>query len=217
MLVSPLLSANLAADIMLMFQKGAGHSEIEQRLTGLPLEEQIHLLRLIFFQFELTDEGDKNLLSLWEKLLSPNHPLNTKQIRDMLWAQSGWWDAFQRIEWKDTHKTDEMEKSLDTFGQKESYVEYFKWVTLHPPYCHIHEIWDEHRRGAITSLGRYAYHRNGKSLEVFLCRHLDDWINVQMDTIDILVAMKSRLFAKLGPWYMENDPYLRPFLKEYFS
>lgn len=73
-------------------------------------------------------------------------------------------------------------------------------------------IWDEHRRGAIICLARYAYKR---STELFLARHLDDWNTIQVDVIELLAALKSRVFARLAPWYIQHDPSLQPILEAY--
>jgi hypothetical protein len=73
-------------------------------------------------------------------------------------------------------------------------------------------IWDEHRRGAIICLARYAYKR---STELFLARHLDDWNTIQRDVIELLAALRSRVFARLAPWYIQHDPSLKPILEAY--
>lgn len=91
-------------------------------------------------------------------------------------------------------------------------MEFFKWVALSPSVPEQNKIWDEYRRGAVICIGKYCM---GKERELFLVRHLDDWNTIQIEVVQMLAAMKSRLLAQVAPWYIEHDDLLKPIIEEY--
>lgn len=216
MLVSPLLSLELVKHVLLLAKRGDARDEILDVLSALVLEERIQILR--FLDNHCEGKYSSALYEVWQSYISYDHVLNTKEHRRALHEIGQWWDAFGGAEDLTIQQYDELEALLDTLGNTPEGIEYFKWVALNavglyprrreeqPP------IWDEHRRGAIICLAKYAY---SKEMELFLARHLDDWHTIQVEVIAILAALKSRLLPKLASWYIKDDSLLKPHLEEY--
>ncbi len=215
MQVSPLLPAQVVRSIAGLLREPDVQPVLDH-LAPLALEERVHILRFLACR-GLDNAAYVRLLNIWSTVLPSTHRLDTPDLRLALWRQSEWWDAFGLGHQMTVKEYDRLEALLDQVGCTAEGVDYFQWVALHPMYERVNAVWDEERRGAIISLARYAYIRAEGSQERFLARHLDDWINVQTDVIDILVAMKSRLLAHIAPWYLQHDPDLRPFLEDCFS
>lgn len=214
MLVSPLLSHNLVEQIHMLLKKGRSEKEILSSLEKLSPEEKIHILRWIYNRCELSQSEIEHVLTIWRSLVPGTHPFHSADHKKALYHVGQWWDAFGEKEGMTIKQYDELERLLDGLGYKEQGKEYFKWVALYPVInIDENDIWDEDRRGAIVCLGKYGC---GKNIELFLARHLDDWSTIQIEVVQILAAMKSRLLAKLAPWYIENDTLLKPILEEFF-
>lgn len=180
-------------------------------MKDFSIEEKVHILRFIYNG--ASDDMVAHIHRIWRSIIPQDHPLNTHEHKKALNAIATWWDAFGCAEGMTPSDYDVLEQLLDTLGATPEGRDYFKWVALTPVINPGKEgIWDEHRRGAIICLGKYAY---SKETEVFLARHLDDWNTIQIEVVQILAAMKSRLLIKLAPWYMQNDDLLRPILNEY--
>ncbi len=214
--ISPLLVPE-QVEVIAEALRTRGNEEWGQTiLAPLPREVSLHMLRFLMLH-GLPDEAHEQMLAIWRAIL-PQPPANDSvELREALWSQSAWWDAFGPHTPHELARIDQLEGLLNQIGTNTAGLEYFYWVAEHPPYSCMDDIWDEHRRGAIIALGRYGYSQNAARCEEFLVRHLDDWINVQTDALDILVATKSRLLARVAPWYMAHDPDVRPFLQTYFG
>lgn len=212
MLISPLLQEEIVLGVSFLLERGSGESKIVDLLKDLPIEEAVHVLRFIYNK-DLNI--DIHLIStIWHTFIPRTHPLNTRENLRALNALGKWWDTFGSDEDISVQQYDAMELLLDTLGSSPEGKDYFKWVALYPVNQENNSnIWDEHRRGAIVCLGKYAY---SKETELFLARHLDDWNTIQVEVVQILAAMKSRLLAKIAPWYLKNDDLLKEILEEYF-
>lgn len=216
MQLSPLLDTEQVRHIVAALH----HSQKDERLKALieqaPREVVVHVLRALVLQ-GMPDDEYARMLVAWEAILQPPPAIDQPDLREALWRQSTWWDAFGDQSAETRTHMNRLEETLRTVGCTQAGIVYFQWVAEHPPNARLNGIWDEHRRGALVALGQYGYGALGSSCEVLLARHLDDWINVQTDVIDLLVAFKSRLLARLAPWYMAHDPDIRPFLQPYFE
>ncbi len=214
MQISPLLPKDTVKHVCaLLTGKGKSRdAHILAALADFPLEEKIHVLRFLYNKLE-GDDTIAYLYRIWRSLVPLNHPLNTEEHRSALYEIGQWWDAFGCREGMTLQSYDVLEHQLDRLGMTAEGRTYFTWVALYPVGIEEGLIWDEHRRGAIVCLGKYAY---CKETEFFLARHLDDWSTIQIEAVLILAALKSRLLAKLAPWYLIHDDGLKPLLEEYF-
>jgi hypothetical protein len=211
MLIPPLLQSSIVENIAALLKSGDAENEIPSVLKKLSLIESSHTLRFLFNKPEFSDAEIAHLLQIWYTIVPPTHNLDTVENRKALYAIGQWWDTFGQTE---NFSYDELECLLDALGASPEGKAYFEWVALSPTTMMQKKvIWDEDRRGAIVSLGKYAYCREN---EVFLAHYLDDAHIIQIEVIRILAALKSRLLAKLAPWYIQNDDLLRPILQEYF-
>ncbi len=210
MLTSPLLSAVLLQSLADLIKKGKT-DEVVVLLRDLPLEEKIHYLRYLYHK--LADKDIPPVYAVWYSFLPREHVLNTEHQRNALYRAGQWWDAFDEIDGRSGSECDELEQVLEALGTTSVGREFLRWVALSPS-VQVQEgkIGEEHRRGAIISLARYDYNR---PTELFLARHLDDWTTIQVDVIEILAALKSRVLARLAPWYSQHDVTLREVLAEY--
>lgn len=212
--VSPLLSEKLVYAVSEKLNSVRSDKRIQSYLDPLPLDQKIHVLRFLLLRGELSDAQEARIYALWRKILPAQHVSDSETLREALWQQSKWWNAFGPQVPAEQGHVDALEAFLDKEGHRPESADYFLWVALHPPFVRLHGIWDEHRRGALTSIARYAYSRPEASYELPIARHLDDWINMQTDALDILAAMKSSVLPRLAPWYKEHDSDLYPFLEE---
>ncbi len=213
MRVSPLLSTENVGRISTMFSNNMSEDIILDELKAFSIEEGVHILRFLHNKPEISETYTDRLYRVWRSIVPSHHDLDTPEHRKALYEIQRWWDVFALSEGMTSQRYDELEKVLDTLGATPEGKMYFRWVALSPVDSTHETLWDEDRRGAILCLGKYAYHHE---TEQFLARHLDDWHMIQVEVIHIFVAMRSRLFAKLAPWYMDNDIWLQPYLKEYF-
>ena len=157
-------------------------------------EEQVHILRFLSFQNDLSDISYNTIMNIWRQKISSEHVLDTQNARIALEKQAIWWDLFE--EDKSEEYYNDLEDTLNKLGNTSEGVDYFRWIALHPPYFGMDRVSDEQRRGAIICIAKYAFFRNDGSSEIFIARHMDDWINIQTDVINILVATKARIFKK---------------------
>lgn len=214
--VSPLLDAEQVTRIDQSLKSPAAETELIPILKEMPREVAIHTLRFLALH-GVPDDAYAHLLTAWRALLPPPPEVDSVEMREALWHLSEWWDAFDAPTPAQRMRMDNLEDVLCAAGRTAAGVNYFVWVVEHPPYARMDEIWDEHRRGAIMALGQYGSSVLGRSCEVLLCRHLDDWVVLQADVVGILVAFNSRLLSTVAHWYLANDPDLQPFLVEYFG
>lgn len=215
--VSPLLNAALVDLVADGLQQGMAPDLIALPLLACPLDERIHVLRFLLYR-EIGDAAfHARLLQTWRSILSPSHPLDSPELREALARLSAWWDAFGLGHQLTTDDYDYLEATLNAAGSSEEGVNYLQWIALHPLLARMDDIGDATRRGAIISLGRYGFMRPYGSLETALARHLDDGFTVQTDVVNILAALRSRLFARLANWYLANDPRLKPLVKKIFA
>jgi len=212
--IPPLLSSQQVDQMLELLQGQLSDQAEEALLVGLPLDERIHILRFLSLQPGVSKEAYARILSIWRDLLPPSHKADDPELREALWRQSEWWIAPTKDRAETEGRLDYLETLLERVGHTSLGISYFQWVALHPPYTRMDDVWDEHRRGALTSIARYGYSRSEGSCEIFLARHLDDWVNIQTDVIDIFAAMKSRLIVKIGSWYIEHDKNIAPFIQE---
>jgi|GEM_PF-4089202 len=215
MLVPPLLSPSLLQSITSLIEKNQTDG-VMALLKNFPLEEKVHYLR--YFYHQSPDEHVPCIFTVWQACMPLDHPLNTEQYRHALYTAGMWWDVFKEQDQRRNPAYDTLEGMLEALGATDEGREFFRWVTLYPvgiqKWLNLSPsemlIWDEHRRGAIICLARYAYKR---STEFFLARHLDDWNTIQIDVIELLAALRSRVLARLAPWYIQHDPSLKPILE----
>ena len=215
MIVSPLLSQPLVERVSLLLQQKGTKEKIIEVLEKLPREEKIHVLRFLYIHS--STENISCLYEVWGTYIPSTHVLNTKEHCRALHEIGSWWDTYRRAEDLSVKQYDELEAQLDALGNTAEGHEYFRWVALFPVSLYMPgsaqtRIWDEHRRGSIVCLAKYAYSRE---TERFLARHLDDWNTIGLEVLEILAAMKSRLLPKLAPWYVKHDSLLKPLLKVY--
>jgi hypothetical protein len=212
MLVSPMLSISLVESVLSLLKNDENADyAIEELLRGFPIEKKVHILRFIYQHS--TENIVDSIQKVWRSIIPQDHELNTLENQKALNAIAIWWDAFGCIDGMTPSDYDVLEQSLDTIGITLEGRDYFKWVALSPVIDPVKNgMWDENRRGAIVCLYKYAYNQE---MEIFLARHLDDWNTIQVDVVQMLAAMKSRLLVKLAPWYIKNDDLLRPILQEY--
>jgi hypothetical protein len=211
MVIPPLLPESVVKNLFLLLKEKKGDEAILDMLKGFPLEEKIHILRFLSNKGE--DEWIPHIFRVWRSLVPVNHRLNTETNRRALQEIGQWWDAFGVREGMTVQQYDELEQVLDRLGATSDGKDFFRWVALYPVGSEHGTIWDEDRRGAIVCLGKYAF---SPETELFLARHLDDWNTIQVEVVYILAAAKSRLLARMAPWYMKNDDGLQPILEEFF-
>jgi len=215
MIVSPLLSADRVQQVFNLLQYSDDNDRLFALFHTAPLDENLHLLRFLSFQPEVSGETYDRLIAIWRTLLPSTQREDNPLIRKALWRVSTWWDFEESP--ATSEENAHLEAHLAQIAGNEKGIDFLKWVVLHPPYRHeIDGIFDEHRRGAITSLARYAYGKQSDTNEIFFARFMDDWLNMQTDVIDILVAMKARILLKIMPWYIEHDTHIRPSLLALF-
>lgn len=210
MFVSPLLPTSLVEQIYSKIKGRADKDDILGMLQDQSLEEKIHILR--FLLNKATDCDVKTLYAVWHTLISQNSEFNTPLYRNALDKIGKWWEAFESVTEKSKKEFDDLERSLDVLATTDEGKKFFEWVALSPAEPKYNGIWDEHRRGAIICIGKYYA---GKEKEVFLVHHLDDWNTIQIEVVQILAAMKSRILVKVAPWYIEHDDILKPIIGEY--
>lgn len=220
MLTPPLLSEPLMKSIADLLKHGKT-DEIIELLKDLPVDAKIHYLRHLYHKS--ADKDIPCIYAIWQSFIPLDHILNTEQCRNALYEIGQWWHVFNEAEDRIHLEYDTLELVLEELGATAEGRAFFKWVALYPvgiekwltphaPRMAQWLIWDEHRRGAVICLARYAYNR---STELFLARHLDDWNTIQIDVIELLAALRSRVLARLAPWYIRHDTSLRPILEEY--
>ncbi|HLG63996.1 MAG TPA: hypothetical protein VKY19_18785 [Ktedonosporobacter sp.] len=214
MLVSPLLSADRVHRLSTLLSTSTSEETILDEFKDFSVEEQIHMLRFLYERADISRAYKDHLYRVWHFLLPPHHDLDTVENRNLLHEIQHWWDAFELREGMTTQQYDALEASLDALGATAEGKEYFKWVALSPVDLKQEgHVWDEDRRGAVICLGKYSH---DQATELFLARHLDDTTVLQIEVVQILAARKSRLLARLAPWYLEHDIWLKPNLQEYF-
>ncbi len=211
MLIPPLLSEDIIENVFLSLKKNKGDEAILSIIKDFPIEEKIHILR--FLSNNVEDQWIPHIFRVWCSLISADHRLNTETNRRALQEIGQWWDAFGVREGMTVQQYDELEQVLDRLGATSDGKDFFRWVALYPVGSEHGTIWDEDRRGAIVCLGKYAF---SPETELFLARHLDDWNTIQVEVVHILAAAKSRLLARVAPWYMKNDDGLQPILEGFF-
>jgi hypothetical protein len=212
--ISPLLPATLVEHIMSLLASEDDLQRIQLQLDPLPLEERVHVLRFLARRASLSNQGEQYLVAVWRKLLLESHPLDSPDLRLALVQVCRGWDIWGEPPLPRT-KLDELETLLEQIGRTQEGTSYFEWVALHPHYPRMDNLFEEERRGALTALARYGFIRPNRSSEFFIARHLDDSPNVQDDVLHILEVMKSRVLARLAPWYMRYDEALKPTLIEH--
>lgn len=214
MLVSPLLSAERVQQLSALLSASTPEETILDEFKECSVEEQIHMLRFLDERPDISEHYSDHLLRVWHHLLPSRHELDSVENRTLLHEIQHWWDAFELREGMTTQQYDAMEAALDALGATAEGKEYFKWVALSPVDLKQQgHVWDEDRRGALICLGKYSH---DQATELFLARHLDDTAVLQIEVVQILAARKSRLLARLAPWYLEHDIWLKPDLLEYF-
>lgn len=214
MLVTPLLSHSVISHLDDLFKHQATEKTICNLLYDFSLEEQIHMLRFLYNKSDISQSYVEDLYAVWKSLLPSNNQWNTQKNRDALLEIGQWWDTFGVANGKTVSYYNELEQALDTIGKTSEGVAFFKWVLLSPVWAMPVDLLDDHRRGAVVCLGKYA--SSEPDIDLFLARHLDDQYTIQVEVISVLYARRSRLFGKLAPWYLANDEYLQPILMEYF-
>ncbi|HEU5229118.1 MAG TPA: hypothetical protein VFU49_14980 [Ktedonobacteraceae bacterium] len=212
--MSPLLSAESVHRLSTLLSTATSAETILDEFKNFSLEEKIHMLRFLNERPDISDPYIDHLYRVWHSLLPSHHDLDTVENRNLLHEIQRWWDAFELREGMTTQQYDDMEASLDALGATAEGKAYFKWVALSPVDLEQERhVWDEDRRGAVICLGKYGH---DKATELFLARHLDDTAVLQIEVVQILAAIKSRLLARLSPWYLEHNIRLKPYLLEYF-
>ena len=212
--VSPLLDQSVISDLKNRLET---HTLVdhEQFFSQYSVEESIHMLRFIISRGYVSENARSEIDRIWRLLLTPNYPIDTEAYRRALFLLSQGWTPSLRAYNSQEPTMDEHEQLLDTLGQTDVGIDYFKWLAMHPMTL-MDGVRDDVRRGAIISLAKYAYHRSNGSCEMFMARHLDDWIIIQAEIVSILGIFRSRLLERLSVWYLKHDDTLRPILLDYF-
>ncbi len=203
---SPLLERENMFNIVKALKAG-DESYIYDNIHELEIEKSIHILRFFEYKGFLNEKESSIIYNIWRRLLPIVHQYDSEEARHALLVMSQWWpeNIFP-------HNPDQANEFLNKLGIDAQGLSYFRWIALHPMTL-MDGVRDDYRRGAIICLGRYACMQS----ENFLARHLDDWINIQIDVVYMLMACHSKLLLDIQTWYKENDVSLRDILSEYFN